>query len=53
MTHPCPRTRWHPHRGNRREDEPDPKQVARHIVGLPDRERVWGRDTGTKTTSPK
>lgn len=38
---------------NRREDEPDRKYIARQLVGLPDRERVWGREAGTKTPSPK
>ena len=32
----------------RRDDEPDRKQLARELAGLPDRERVWGRDAGTK-----
>src|SRR5580692_12720088 len=29
---------------NRRDDEPDRKQIARQLADLPDRERVWGRD---------
>ncbi len=33
---------------NRRDDEPDRKQIARQLAGLPDRERVWGRDAGIK-----
>jgi hypothetical protein len=37
---------------NRREDEPDRKHIARQLVALPDRERVWGRGAGAKTTSP-
>jgi hypothetical protein len=32
----------------RREDEPDRKQIARQLAGLPDRDLVWGRDAGTK-----
>jgi hypothetical protein len=32
----------------RREDEPDRKHIARQLAELPDRERVWGRDAGTK-----
>jgi hypothetical protein len=28
----------------RRDDEPDRKQLARQLAGLPDRERVWGRN---------
>jgi hypothetical protein len=32
----------------RREDEPDRKQIARQLADLPDRERIWGRDTGIK-----
>ena len=24
------------------------KQIARQLAGLPDRERVWGRDAGIK-----
>ncbi len=32
----------------RRDDEPDRKQIARQLAGLPDRERVWGRDAGAK-----
>ena len=35
----------------RRDDEPDRKQIARQLAGLPDRERVWGRDAGAKTGS--
>jgi hypothetical protein len=33
----------------RREDEPDRKQIARQLAGLPDRERIWGRDATTQT----
>jgi hypothetical protein len=33
----------------RRDDEPDRKQIARELAGLPGRERVWGRGAGTKT----
>ena len=29
---------------NRREDEPDRRQIARQLADLPDRERIWGRD---------
>lgn len=29
---------------NRRDDEPDRKQMARQLADLPDRERIWGRD---------
>ena len=32
----------------RRDDEPERKQIARQLADLPDRERIWGRDTGTK-----
>jgi hypothetical protein len=32
----------------RRDDEPDRKQIARQLADLPDRERIWGRDAGTK-----
>jgi len=32
----------------RRDDEPDRKQLARQLADLPDRERVWGRNAGTK-----
>jgi hypothetical protein len=32
----------------RRDDEPDRKQLARQLSDLPDRERVWGRNAGTK-----
>jgi hypothetical protein len=32
----------------RRDDEPDRKQFARQLAGLPGRERVWGRNAGTK-----
>ena len=32
----------------RLDDGPDRKQIARQLAGLPDRERVWGRDAGTK-----
>src|SRR5260370_34510746 len=33
---------------NRREDEPDRKQIARQLASLTDRERVWGRAAGVK-----
>jgi hypothetical protein len=33
---------------NRREDEPERKQIARHLSNLTERERVWGRTAGTK-----
>ena len=32
----------------RRDDEPDRKQIARQLAGLPDRKRIWGRDAGIK-----
>jgi len=32
----------------RRDDEPDRKQIAPQLAGLPDRERIWGRDAGIK-----
>jgi hypothetical protein len=32
----------------RRDDEPDRKQIARQLADLPDRERVWGRNSGKK-----
>jgi hypothetical protein len=32
----------------RRDDEPDRKQIARQLADLPDRERIWGRNAGTK-----
>jgi hypothetical protein len=32
----------------RRDDEPDRKQIARKLAGLPDRERVWGRNASIK-----
>lgn len=32
----------------RREDEPDRKQIARQLAGLPGRDRIWGRDAGIK-----
>jgi hypothetical protein len=35
----------------RGDDEPDRKQIARQLAGLSDRERVWGRNTGTKAGS--
>jgi hypothetical protein len=34
---------------NRREDEPDRKQIARQLADLPDRERIWGRDATIET----
>jgi hypothetical protein len=37
----------------RRDDEPDRKQIARQLADLPDRERVWGRDTDTKARGRK
>lgn len=33
----------------RRDDEPDRRQIARQLAGLPDRERIWGPDTTIKT----
>ncbi len=33
---------------NRREDEPDRKQIARQLASLTDRERIWGRAAGIK-----
>jgi hypothetical protein len=33
---------------NRREDEPERKQIARQLANLTDRERVWGRAAGIK-----
>jgi hypothetical protein len=32
----------------RRDDEPERKQIARHLASLPDRERIWGQDAGIK-----
>ena len=32
----------------RRDDEPDRKQIARPLVGLRDRDRIPGRNAGTK-----
>lgn len=32
----------------RRDDEPDRKQIARQLVGLSEREHIWGRDAGIK-----
>jgi hypothetical protein len=32
----------------RRDDEPDRKQLAHQLADLPDRERIWGRNAGTK-----
>jgi hypothetical protein len=32
----------------RRDDEPHRKQIARQLADLNDRERIWGRDPGTK-----
>jgi hypothetical protein len=32
----------------RRDDELDRKQIARQLADLPDRDRVWGQDAGTK-----
>jgi hypothetical protein len=34
---------------NRREDEPDRKQIARQLADLPDREHVWGRASTIET----
>jgi hypothetical protein len=34
---------------NRREDEPDRKQIARKLAALSDRERIWGRDASAKS----
>ena len=34
----------------RRDDEPDRKQIARQLADLPERERIWGRDAGTKAS---
>jgi len=38
----------------RRDDEPDRKQIARQLADLPDRERVWGRNSGknSRTATP-
>ena len=36
----------------RRDDEPDRKQFARQLADLPDRERIWGQDAGTKAKGP-
>jgi hypothetical protein len=33
---------------NRRDDEPDRKQIARQLAGLTDRERIWGHAAGFK-----
>jgi hypothetical protein len=33
---------------NRRDDEPDRKQIARQLAGLTDRERIWGHAAGVK-----
>ena len=44
MARACPRAREHPDRGNRRNDEPHRKQIARQLASLPQGERVWGRD---------
>lgn len=39
---------------NRRDDEPDRKQIARKLAGLSDRERIWGRGPSAKgTRSPE
>jgi hypothetical protein len=32
----------------RRDDEPERKQIARQLASLPDREHIWGQDTGIK-----
>jgi hypothetical protein len=32
----------------RRDDEPERKQIARQLAGLPDRDRIWGRDAGIR-----
>ena len=34
---------------NRREDEPERKQIARQLASLTDRERVWGRPAGASS----
>lgn len=49
------RTRVREHVGTligevRRDDELDRKQIARQFADLPDRERIWGIDSDTKTT---
>jgi hypothetical protein len=36
----------------RRDDEPERKQIARKLAGLSDRERIWGRETTTKSQRP-
>jgi hypothetical protein len=33
----------------RRDDEPQRKQIARHLANLTDRERIWGRDAALKS----
>ena len=38
---------------NRRDDEPDRKQIARKLVGLSARERIWGRTASTKGHKPQ
>jgi hypothetical protein len=35
----------------RRDDEPERKQIARELADLPDRERLWGPETGIKAGS--
>ena len=35
----------------RRDDEPHRKQIARQLANLPDRERIWGQDTGSSSRS--
>jgi hypothetical protein len=32
----------------RREDEPDRKEIARQLAGLPGRDQIWGQDAGIK-----
>jgi hypothetical protein len=36
----------------RRDDEPERRQIARKLAGLPERERIWGRETTTKGQRP-
>jgi hypothetical protein len=38
---------------NRRDDEPDRKQIARKLVGLSARERIWGQTASTKGQKPQ
>jgi hypothetical protein len=32
----------------RRTDDPDRKQIARHLASLPERDRIWGRDPSSQ-----